>query len=214
MSYYNAYVLVPGDVKDIDDRVSEMMAPYSGNIDTLPYPRECDCVYGSAIEKLKAGQYAMNGRVKAGLIVEFTKTGFAKNGPEIVQKLELLRLGNPNPTCEECGGSGILYTTHNCRTEWDSWEIVPVVTEAAFKDCISPDVDISPDQESVPVEVLDIKKVPTPRAVITPDGTWHARMKSIWGSNAAIVDEDWDKTVNALLQDHKDATFVVVNCHI
>ena len=211
--HFHAYVLVPHDVKDVEEEVSDLMAPYDANLESIPYPRECECVYDSAMKKLQSGQYAMNGRVN-GPMVEFTKKAFDQNGPEIIHKLELLRLGNPDPACGDCQGSGISTTTHNCRTEWDSWEILPNVTTGALKDCIEGKAGLQSEQSHVPVKALNLHKVPPPRSVVTPDGEWHTYRKHIWFSNAAITDENWEHTFKNLLAAYPDATLVVVDCQI
>jgi hypothetical protein len=211
--HYHAYVLVPRDVKNVEEKVSELMAPYAANRESIPYPRECECVYGSAMKKLETGQYAVNGTLK-GLVIEFTKEAFDKNGAEIVLKLELLRLGSPDPQCEDCQGSGICTTKQNYLTKWDYWDMGINVTAGALKDCIESDSGIGSDQWSVPMSALNLAKVPIPRAVVTPDGVWHTCRKFIWFSNAMIVDENWETSVKALLEAHKDSTLVVVDYHL
>jgi hypothetical protein len=213
MTHFNAYVLIPSDVKDVEERVRELMAPYDANLESLPYPRECECVYHTAIKKLQTGQYAMSGRVN-GPMVEFTKATFENIGPEFIHKLELLRLGTPDPACADCGGSGISTTTHNCRTEWDHWDMGVNVTAGALADCIDSNFGIPSAQWIVPVKALNLERVPSPRTVVTPDGAWHTYRKFLWFCNALIVDENWEETVKSLLEAHADATLVVVDYHM
>jgi hypothetical protein len=213
MTHFNAYVLVPGDTKDVEATVSDLMASYDANLESIPYPRECECVYDSALKKLERGQHAMNGKVQ-GPVIEFKKDAFEKAGPELIQKLEFLRLGSPYAACGNCSGSGISTTSHNYATEWDGWEIVPNVTAGALKGCIEGNAYIRSDQSHVPVKVLNLDKVPPPRSVVTPDGVWHSYRKYIWFSNAAITDENWEHTFKNLLAAHPDAALVVVDYHI
>lgn len=154
----------------------------------------------------------MNGTVN-GPLIEFTKEAFENAGPELTQKLEFLRLGSPAPRCEDCKGSGMSFTTHNCRTEWDYWDMGPNVTEGELKDCIDSSSGIQPDQWIVPVKALDLDKVPPPRAVVTPDGKWHSYRKHIWFSTAVITDDNWEHTFKNLLAAYPDATLVVVDYH-
>ena len=212
MARYYAYVLVPGDAKDVEGKVSELMELYNENLAGVPYQRECECVYDSVMEKLNKGQYFLSGTVNASWI-EFKKDVFEKAGPELILKLEFLRLGTPDPQCENCRGSGISTTTCNCIGEWDFWEIVPILTEEGFKDCLTSGANISPDQQIVPVSALDFGKVPAPEAVVTPDGSWHTYRKLIWFSNAMIVDENWEHTFKNLLAAYPDAALVVVDYH-
>lgn len=213
MTHYNAYVLIPGDVKDVEATISDLMGPYDANLESLPYPRECECVYDSALKKLEKGQYALNGKVR-GPVIEFKKSAFEKAGPELIKKLEFLRVGTPDPQCGDCKGTGISATTHNCRTEWDWWEIVPALTLDGCKDCLKSDATISTDQNTIPVSALDLDKLASPLAVVTPDGEWHTYQKYICFSNAVITDENWEHTFKNLLAAYPDSTLVVVDCHI
>ena len=189
------------------------MAPYDANLESIPYPRECECVYDSAIKKLESGQYAMNGRVN-GPVIEFTKETFDKNAPELMQKLEYLRLGTPDPSCPDCRGSGICTATHNCLTEWDYWGMGVNVTAGELDGCIDFACGFPPGQWVVPVGELDLDEVPAPRTVVTPDGLWHSCRKYIWFCNAAITDENWRGTVQGLLEEHREGKLVMVNYHI
>lgn len=189
------------------------MAPYDANLESIPYPRECECVYETALKKLETGQYAMSGRLN-GPVIEFTKANFEKIGPELLHKLELLRLGSPDPACEDCKGSGICTTTHNCHTEWDSWDMGFNVSAGALDGCIDFACGFRQGQHIVPVAELDFDKVPTPQALITPDGIWHSYRKYIWFCNAAIVDENWKDSVQGMLETYRQARLVVMNYHI
>jgi hypothetical protein len=211
--YFHAYILLPFDVKDVEAKVSDLMAPYNANLESIPYPRECECVYGSAIKKLETGQYSMSGRLN-GPAIEFTKANFEKIGPELIHKLELLRLGNPDPECTDCKGSGICTTTHNCLSEWDHWDMGVNVSAGELDGCIDFACGFQPQQWIVPVAELDLDAVPAPRAVITPDRNWNTYRKYIWFCNATIVDENWKETVLSLLEGHRDGKLVIVNYHI
>lgn len=211
--HFHGYVLIPFDVKDVDEKVSQLMAPYDANLESIPYPRECECVYESAIKKLETGQHVMSGKVN-GPVIEFTKANFEKICPEIIHKLELLRLGTPDPACPDCRGSGICTTTHNYVTEWDHWGMGINVSAGELDGSIDFACGFPPDQWIVPVAELDLDKVPTPRAVITPDGAWHTYRKFIWFCNATIVDENWKETFQNLMEEHRDHKLVVVNYHI
>lgn len=210
--HFHAYVLVPFDV-NIDEKVSELMSPYDANLESIPYPRECECVYDSALKKVETGQYAMSGRLNDP-VLEFAKDNFEKIGPEVFHKWELLRLGIPDPACEDCRGSGICTTTHNYFTEWDHWHMGTNVSAGELDGSIDFACGFPSGQWVVPVGELDLDKVPTPRAVITPDGTWYTYRKYIWFCNAAIVDENWKETVQKLLEKHRKNKLVIVNFHI
>jgi hypothetical protein len=211
--HFHAYVLVPFDLKDVEGKVSELMAPYDANLESIPYPRECECVYHSALKKLESGQYAMSGRVN-GPMIEFTKANFDKIGPELIHKMELLRLGNPDPACTDCRGSGISTTTHNCFGEWDFWGVGTNVTDGELDGCIDFACGFPSGQWIIPVGELDLDKVPAPRAVVTPDGAWHTYRKCVWFCNGLISDENWEETVQRLLEAHRDHNLVIVNYHI
>lgn len=212
--HFHAYVLVPFNVKDVEEKVSELMAPYDANLESIPYPRECECIYDSAFKKLEGIDPNLNCNVKPGSVIEFRKASFDGNGPELLQKLELLRLGNPDPACGYCNGSGIFTTTHNCFSEWDRWEMGFNVGTGESGCCIDLAGGFPSGQWIFPVCELDLDRISIPRTVVTPDGIWHSYMKYIWFCNAAIVDEHWKDTVMGLLNAHMDAALVIVNYHI
>jgi hypothetical protein len=60
---------------------------------------------------------------------------------------------------------------------------------------------------------LDIEKIPTPFAIITPDGVWHGRGEMDRFARISNLDEDWEATVKKLLYQHEDCILVVVDCH-
>ncbi len=60
--HFHAYVLVPFDVKDVEEKVSELMAPYDATCCPYPSPRMRLCVR-ERHKELASGQYAMSGRL-------------------------------------------------------------------------------------------------------------------------------------------------------
>jgi len=97
-------------------------------------------------------------------------------------------------TCIQCKGTGSV-------SKWPSrW--------AAFKGDVIPARQIDMDR---------VRYLPT--AVVTPDGKWHERVENGYGMFAAPrgpekAEDEWGREFSALLEAHRDAIAVVVDCHV
>lgn len=211
--HFMAYVLVPRPVEDVNAHVEKVMEPYAQNTEVQSHQRKCECVLLSGKKVLAEQPDLMLGRL-GGPCIEFIKAEFDKQGFEESQLQALLKLGNPDPNCEECHGAGAHETKENPKTEWDYWDQGPNVSSGELTASIRSSANIPPDSWVVPIKDLDLDKIPVPRAVITPDGEWNTSHRFIWYSNAVVIDENWEANFRSLLEAHKDSTLVVLNCHI
>lgn len=207
MGHYLAYVLVPKGTEDIETKVVELMAPFSVGLKVGDYRRECDCLLSSAA---KAAKELSEWKVKA-LTFEFSKEQFSKDGVELGWRRALLSLGNPALDCEECNGSGFTAKHNNPSAKWDYWEIGGGFAEGILRDSVK---NSPADANIVPVNDLDLNKIPSPHDVVTPDGRWLSENDFILFSSGVIIDENWEETVRSVLSEHQEATLVVVNCHL
>ncbi len=122
---------------------------------------------------------------------------------------ELLDKSTPDANCKDCGGTGTIKTTANPNGKWSSWEIGGAISGNLLGECLTDGVD---DPNVVPVKVLNLQEAPAPWVIITPDGRWHAAGEPYWFGTVRIDDRDWDNTSRKILQEHTDATLVVVEC--
>ena len=114
MSHYVTYVLVPNEAVDLELPLDEatkfevpvtrLLAPSYGHLEVGMYRRECECLWHSALNR------AMNlpeWKVQGASFV-FTRKDFSKPGFELAWRRKVLELGSPDPSCDECGGSGFV----------------------------------------------------------------------------------------------------------
>lgn len=190
----------------VETKVELLMAPYGQDHRVGEYRRECDCVIDSALKKIKT----LPGWRVDKVLCEFTKDEFSKPGIELEWRRNMLELGSPDPECEECQGSGILVSHDNPSTKWDWWDIGTGFAENILKDCV---IGEREDLNIVPVQALDLDKIPTPNHILTPDGKWISDVQFLWSSSVVVEDEHWEDTFRTVLNDHADSTLVVVNVH-
>jgi hypothetical protein len=220
--YYLTYVLIPDgevpfeseiaamnitDYGVIEARVSHFLTPFCQGIEVGEYRRECDCVWGSAVEKAKE----LPGWTIEGLSFRFSKEEFSKPGFELEWRRKVLELGSPDPDCDECGGYGITITTENPGARWDHWSIGTYFAEGILETHIKGNV-ATPN--FVRVRYLNLEEIPLPAHIVTPDRQWLSAREYIWFYNAVVVDEKWKETVQRVLKQHISTNLAVVNLHV
>jgi hypothetical protein len=187
-------------------RVNRILEPSADFHRVAPYRRECYCVWSRAIERAKdLPEWKIQGASFA-----FTREEFSKPGLELDWRRKVLELGSPDPSCEECGGSGIIYSRENPGQKCDYWEI-GAGADGMLKNCIK---GKPTDVNVVPVKDLDLQKLPIPAHIVTPDGMWFSENEFIWFFHAVVMDENWEKTVKRVLEEHKEATLAAVDVHL
>lgn len=138
-------ILDKEQAEDVQGSLDDLMAPYSENKDVEEYDHKCYCVGGLA---RKAAQSAAQETLKVtwdGLRDEFHKAeealpekerddwgGRQKRWKlktrflvEMTDKLERshFQYQKPDPTCDECKGTGLYKSTYNPDSKWDWWSI-------------------------------------------------------------------------------------------
>jgi hypothetical protein len=209
--HITTYVLLPEDETNIARKLDELILPYAQSFAVSPYERGCECVYFNAFKKA-ADLAAALGAGMRGLCLTFKKEAVTKE--DLIERhTALLRLGSPDSSCEECNGSGVVISTENPNVQYDSWDVDMSAYEKIIEDCLVDSAILKAKEQIVPVRNLVLRKVPTPDAILTPDGTWHESEEWIWNFHAVVKDENWPKKVLHLLEGHTNTLLVPLDCH-
>ncbi len=75
------------------------------------------------------------------------------------------------------------------------------------------EADVPIPTDFAPVEELNLEKLVMPYVIVTPDGQWSQCDDSWFDSWGITADAHWTETVKQILENHKDAILVVVDCH-
>ncbi|MQL51792.1 hypothetical protein GFC01_05845 [Desulfofundulus thermobenzoicus] len=231
MSHFFTVVLVPADTENIEEKVSELLAPYNENREVEPYETDCWCIGLKARQESREiadekyrpldeirKEFWTDERIKKALenpdIFKVTDKEW-ENFPtrlewehvrEQAEKDHLL-YQKPNPECQNCGGTGKYITTYNPRAKWDWWVIGGRYDGRVGSGSANPNI--------APVSVL-LEKDVMPFAVVTPNGKWHERGKMGWfGMSFDNKEEnDWTEKVRSIFEKHRDCLAVGCDLHI
>jgi len=135
--------------------------------------------------------------------------------------------GKPDPTCEDCNGTGRNTSTYNPESKWDwyrpggRW-----VRAIQKKDWRQPPGTDHYDNtcEALHLNTVTVDQMleqwePTdaPLALLTPDGEWHERgAMGMFGmfKCAPHSPGQWREAVKKMLETHNDCIAVGIDCHI
>ena len=149
--------------------------------------------------------------------------------PAKIHDAELVRVSEehpmfnrPDPTCSDCGGSGISHSTYNPQSKWDWW-VVGGRWNGAIRDEERSDDeggfnfgDEFHNLKENTIRVGDIKDGDPPFAFVTPDGKWHQKAEMGWWAMTSNEKEmeDWQKEWDEMRAAYPDHIAVGVDCHI
>jgi len=227
MSHFPAFVLIPENTEDAGLKLNELLAPFDDLRLVESYEAKCFCVRyraGLKAQEAAALKYGpieiaqsefkrqMAGIPDADKEAEWARSMKERDEFVMTEVKRQLRSIEPDPQCEECRGKGVITRTCNHNAKWDWWQIGGR-WEEMLEQCWKR--ESHPDHHSTiaPLIELDLEKIPTPFAIITPDGSWHARGEMGPGDRISKLDEDWESKARALLSQHQDCLVVVVDCH-
>lgn len=210
MSHFVVYAIVKPD-EDIESQVAELLAPFDEGIDVPEYEKPCYCIGWEA--KLRAGKQLEkelgswdDAREKFHLLPasEQTETNWQENvyKPRKAHEDAILATytdkDSPNPTCEECHGSGIEKSTYNPRSKWDWYQI-----GGRWSDRL-------PSNKSL---VQDLAE--PPYAYVTREG-WFERGKMGWFgmSSNEVSPEEWQRQFECIKKAYVNYLAITVDCHI
>lgn len=137
MSHFAVLVLSHEIKNDVESQLHEILAPYDENMEVDEYDRECYC--HGRIARIAAREMATK-QLGAGFIDVQRKAYWAMSEEdkeaadfedmikpytdieEAVVKNHILK-DKPDPSCEDCEGSGWRESTYNPKSKWDWWQI-------------------------------------------------------------------------------------------
>jgi hypothetical protein len=118
--------------------------------------------------------------------------------------------GAPDPDCEDCTGTGVHMTTSNTQPMFD--DIYFHDPENILRTAMKNPSDLPEGAFTAPVKSLDIDKLRLPNTVITPTGEW-LDASDFGPAYPAGHEGRWKDVVEQVLQQHMDATLVVLIYH-
>jgi hypothetical protein len=225
MSHFGVLVLTD---PDSDSDVETLLAPYDENITVAPYQEDCYCLKSGRIRRAHEAAAKLFGTMgslhvkyrKLGLKSEYDNPSPTKEeleyaekrwyqiaGPYLAYYEEKLKSFKPipDPSCEDCKGTGKIMSTYNPNSKWDCYEV-----GGRWKGSLASGSDSGCVSQLVESDANQIY------AVVTPDGVWHGRGDMGWfGMSSGDMDEsDWRNEVWGLIQANKDCYYTLVDCHI
>ena len=212
MASFLTYVLIKDNAKDPNAKVAKLMGAYDKALQVAEYEGQCSCMHAQVEAKAReiadAGVQASE-QPAASPFERVTSTAFALQDAQRAAIQDILDHAAPDPNCKECGGAGTIKTTANPDGKWTRWEIGGTFSSNTLAECLSNVVD---DPNIVPVKLVNLQEAPMPWVIVTPDGKWHAGGEPDWFGTSRINDREWDDTARKILEQHTDATLVVVEC--
>lgn len=217
--HFVTHVLVPSSVVgegNIKKYIGDVLAPFDEGIEVKEYEAPCSCVgFEANMAGINAGWAAvkekwesLGGDQQQG--VDWGK--FVDISGDIYESARAATLsthpmfGLPNPSCSECGGTGVIRTTYNPISKWDWWEIGG--RYANWWDTNSNAV--------LAKDILDLGDEYIPLAVIDLDGRWHSSNSVETFETSKRLDDktNWAKEARAVYASSPDSTVVVCDLHI
>jgi hypothetical protein len=230
MSHYLTYVLIPEKTKKIWKAVRKLLKPYDENVVVEEYQEICPCILHQVLNQAeipipKPLKPAVldHGDGQTFLVLlpkdlDAYTTGWKlfveRYGDSWFSNTSFLEIYKTSPDCIRCGGTGLIRSQFNPRGKWD-WRITGQKSRFHGVLCVTRDKGSQKDKLSdvVPVRHLNVKELPLPDAILTPDGQWHEQVYAPFVGCAVIDEREWRQTWETILEKHSDAILVAVDCH-
>jgi len=227
MSHFPVYVLIPENAQDAGLKLKDLLAPYDKFLAVAPYEAECPCVRYRAVLKAQEAAALKYGPIEiaqsqfkrqeaenpvADVQAEWARAMKERDEFVTTEAKRHRESIEPDPDCDECGGKGVVTQTSNENATWDWWQIGGCWADI-LEDCWKNGSHPAHDGSVAAIRELDLVKLPTPFAIITPDGAWHAKGEMGSDDRISKLDEDWESKSKHILSAHQDCILVVVDCH-
>ena len=241
MSHFVTLVIVPGDtpMNCIEQKVENLLEPYSEHNSVEPYEDECGCIGFQALLDVKAEiEKTFNldvMRFEFSQLPEHEQT--EERWKQMVAPMEKMRqkllvahplVDKPNPECADCNGTGKFMSHYNPFAKWDWWVIGGRWNEWIF----GPEREKAAQEKNKgsvlgrSQEVKDncrpLSEIPLddphyiPFAIVTPDGEWTEQGEMGWWAvvNNGKDFKHWHKAAKSVLEKYPEHLAVAVDCHV
>lgn len=243
MSHFSTLVIIPRDIsaEAAEKLVSERLAPFDENLEHPEHDVPCYCRGTAAQAAATAAAVAAHGPFEAiraaywaKLEAERTDESWkAHIAPYVATEEAALSTRDdkdaPDPTCDECGGSGTRKTTRNPDSKWDWWRVGGRWDGAIFGkdeakrretrdgfnfDDVHQDVTRNRRRVGDFLATCEGGDAWFPFAIVTPDGKWNEKGSMGWWGMVADEKDDWPAQAAAILRAHESLDGVLCDLHI
>jgi len=195
MSHFFTVVLVEPELEkdEIEERVSELLAPYDENLQINPYRVYLDP------EDIKnmAEHYKLDPNNSAGIIKKIKDWSGDRGG---IDDKGLYRI-----------------STYNPKSKWDWWRIGGRWNgeiKGAYRGS-KDGFNFDDEFETLEENICPISELPENLeifAIVTPDGFWHEKGHMGWFGCTSNINKDWKKIVKDLLK--KYSNYIAIGCDL
>lgn len=235
MSHFTVLCIFPTKPDNLESAVGEALSSYDENVEVPRYRDACWCV-GLAAEQHVRETYTNSAYEKARAKFKAPKYDEEKCGalfaPKHVQrawhdfvepiekKSEALRKKHklykkPDPTCEDCKGTGRVWSTRNPQSKWD-WYVIGGRWDGKLNS--KNEAPLSSMIDEISNKKDESGKVDNFTFALCIDGDWYEAGKMLMF--ASVSGEDYDfgkkyiKLCKSYLKTNPDAYCALVDCHI
>lgn len=115
---------------------------------------------------------------------------------------------SPNPSCDECHGTGTYRSTYNPKSKWDYWYLY----DRERHDWNPTTIEDYDHRSPFPLTALSPKW--SAYAIVTPDGEWHSKGRMGWWAISTGEDSEWDKLKYEIVSAFPGHRAIFVGMHI
>lgn len=116
---------------------------------------------------------------------------------------------SPDPSCDECLGTGTYRSTYNPKSKWDYWYLYDDRRGGGFNP-----TTIAGYDNATPFALTDLSPTWSAYAIVTPDGEWHSKGRMGWWAISHDENSEWDKLKYEIVSAFPDHRAIFVGMHI
>lgn len=192
----------------VEAEAARLMDPYDENKEVEPYEVPCYCAEHNQLVASRAAAEAATGKTIDALRDSFRDASvpweehirpYREAQERFIAEHPEAKV--PDPTCEECHGTGVRETTYNPQSTWDYF---------------TPQEEPSYLADAGTVPAREIKPGANPWAIVLPDGTWLERGRMGWFAIASDEKDEaeWSQTVRGVFAEFADHLVLICDTHI